>query len=82
MIAPFEPPGQLIGVTVADRLSGSMLAIEVDFTAVHPLASITVTVYAPGGTSFCVAEVEPLDHWKVYVGVPPVTTVARLAKLF
>lgn len=79
LIAPFEPPGQLIGVTVADRLSGCMLGSTVDFTAIHPFASITVTVYDPGGTSFRLEEVEPFDHWKVYGAVPPDATAAILA---
>src|SRR5690242_7992905 len=40
---------------------------------VHPLASVTVTEYVPGGKLIIVTAVLPLLHRYVYPGVPPPT---------
>jgi len=45
--------------------------IVTDPTAVHPLASVTVTVYVPADSPVSVEAVPPEDQRYVYPGVPP-----------
>ena len=42
-----------------------------DLETVHPLESVTVTVYVPALMLFIVAEVAPVFHRYEYDGVPP-----------
>ena len=54
---------------VADNAVGSVtVALDV---VVHPLASVTVTVYVPATSPLAVAVVAALLHAKVYGEVPP-----------
>jgi hypothetical protein len=48
------------------------LLTVVEAVVVHPLASVTVTVYPPDATPVTLAPVCPLLHAKVSAPVPPV----------
>ncbi len=78
VIEPLLPPAHETLVTVPLTASAlGAVTVKVD-EAEHPLASLTVTVYAPLARFEILAEVEPLLHEYVLLPVPPLTLVVML----
>jgi hypothetical protein len=78
LIEPLLPPAQETFVTVPFTvIAFGDVTVKLD-DAEHPLASLTVTVYAPLARLEILAEVEPLLHEYVLLPVPPLTLVVML----
>ena len=69
---PSDPPKQLTLLSSAVAATSTAGCVIVALAVVvHPLASVTVTVYVPGPRFVAVATDAPVDHAYEYAGVPP-----------
>ena len=69
---PFDCP-HVVPVADSERVGGGASVTVVEIVAVHPLASVTVTLYGPASRFDKSSVVAPLLQLKVNGDVPPLT---------
>ena len=73
MIDPLFPPLHDTLVEVELKTIALGCVIVALACAVHPFASVTVTLYVPAGKPVKSSPVDPLLHTQLYAAVPPLT---------